>query len=79
MSYNYSKIAEDVIKCIGGQENIKSVAHCATRLRIIVVDKEIIDEKGIGDIEGAKGTFLQQVNSRLSLAQGMSIVFMKKY
>ena len=57
MSYNYSKIAEDVIKCIGGRENIKSVAHCATRLRIIVVDKEIIDEEGIGNIEGAKGTF----------------------
>ena len=57
MGYNYKQIAESVVKCIGGQKNIKSVQHCATRLRLIVVDKEKIDEKGMGDIEGVKGTF----------------------
>lgn len=31
--------------------------ECAHRLRLIVVDKEKIDEKGMGDIEGVKGTF----------------------
>ena len=57
MGYNYKQIAESVVKCIGGQKNIKSVQHCATRLRLIVVDREAIDEKGIGNIEGVKGTF----------------------
>lgn len=57
MGYNYKQIAESVVKCIGGQKNIKSVQHCATRLRLIVVDREVIDEKGIGNIEGVKGTF----------------------
>ncbi len=57
MSYNYSQIAKDVIEYVGGQQNIKSVAHCATRLRLIVADKEVINEEAIGNIEGAKGTF----------------------
>lgn len=30
MGYNYKQIAESVVKCIGGQKNIKSVQHCAT-------------------------------------------------
>lgn len=57
MNYNYKNIAESVIRCIGGQKNVKSVQHCATRLRLIVFDREVIDEKAMGDIEGVKGTF----------------------
>lgn len=34
------KIAEEVIEAVGGRENIQSIAHCATRLRIMVNDKE---------------------------------------
>ena len=36
----YKKIAQDVIKGLGGKENIISMAHCATRLRLIVKDRE---------------------------------------
>ncbi len=39
------EIAKEVIQAIGGQENIASFAHCATRLRIMVHDKEKIDQK----------------------------------
>ena len=78
MGYNYKQIAESVVKCIGGQKNIKSVQHCATRLRLIVVDKEKIDEKGMGDIEGVQVHFLQQDSSRLFLVQDMSTESMKK-
>lgn len=57
MKYDYKNIAELVIDLIGGKENIRSVAHCATRLRIIVEDKEKIDDKKIGNVDGVKGTF----------------------
>ena len=30
---DYAKIANEVIRLVGGKENIRSVAHCATRLR----------------------------------------------
>ncbi|WP_409295760.1 sucrose-specific PTS transporter subunit IIBC [Peribacillus sp. SCS-26] len=51
------RIAEEVIEAVGGRENISSVAHCATRLRIIVNDKEKIDQKKVEDIDKVKGAF----------------------
>lgn len=40
MAKSYEEIAREVVEAIGGKENISSFAHCATRLRIMVVDKE---------------------------------------
>ena len=34
------ELAKQIIQLVGGKENISSVQHCATRLRIIVHDKE---------------------------------------
>jgi PTS system sucrose-specific IIC component len=51
------KIAEDVIKAVGGKENIQSVAHCATRLRIMVIDKEKINQEQVENISKVKGAF----------------------
>ena len=31
---DYAKIASQVIEHVGGKQNIKSVQHCATRLRL---------------------------------------------
>ncbi|PAD42864.1 sucrose-specific PTS transporter subunit IIBC [Shouchella clausii] len=53
----YEKIAQDVIKGLGGKENIISMAHCATRLRLIVKDREIIDDNFIENVDKAKGVF----------------------
>ena len=35
----YEIIAKDVLDAVGGQENIISMAHCATRLRLIVKNR----------------------------------------
>lgn len=35
---NNTEIAKSDIEAIGGKENVSSVAHCATRLRIMVKD-----------------------------------------
>ncbi|MEK4439152.1 sucrose-specific PTS transporter subunit IIBC [Paenibacillus sp. FSL K6-2862] len=53
----YAKIAQDVIKGLGGKENIISMAHCATRLRLIVKDRDIIDDEFIENVDKAKGVF----------------------
>lgn len=45
MATNYKAIAKEIIEIVGGAENIISAAHCATRLRLIVKDKELIDDK----------------------------------
>ncbi|UCZ53644.1 sucrose-specific PTS transporter subunit IIBC [Bacillus shivajii] len=51
------KIAEELIEAIGGKENIASVAHCATRLRIMVNDKEKIDQNRVEELDKVKGAF----------------------
>lgn len=57
MNYDYAKIAKEVIQAVGGQENIKSAAHCATRLRLIVADRSLADDEKVGEIDAVKGTF----------------------
>lgn len=54
---NNTEIAKRVIEAIGGKENVSSVAHCATRLRIMVKDKEKIDTNRVEDIEKVQGAF----------------------
>ena len=51
------EIAQKVIELIGGKENIQSVAHCATRLRVIVADKEKINMEAVEDLDKVKGSF----------------------
>ena len=42
----------------GGRENIQGVAHCATRLRIVLKDNDLADLKAIEDVDLAKGVFV---------------------
>lgn len=56
MSEN-SRIASELIEAVGGKENIASIAHCATRLRIMVADKEKIDQATVENIDKVKGAF----------------------
>ncbi|WP_346023558.1 PTS transporter subunit EIIC [Alkalibacterium indicireducens] len=54
---NAREVAENILLNIGGEENIRSIEHCATRLRLVLNDSKKIDEKKIEDIEGVKGMF----------------------
>ncbi|MBB6450012.1 PTS system sucrose-specific IIC component [Geomicrobium halophilum] len=51
------KIAEQLIESVGGKENINSVSHCATRLRIMVHDKEKINQEKAEEIDKVKGAY----------------------
>ena len=57
---DYAKIASQVIEHVGGKQNIKSVQHCATRLRLQLKDNDLRNEDAVSDIEGVKGVFLTQ-------------------
>lgn len=54
---NNTELAKSVIEAIGGKDNVSSVAHCATRLRIMVKDKEKIDTNRVENIEKVQGAF----------------------
>lgn len=68
----YLNITNDIIKNIGGKENIKGVAHCATRLRIVLDDDSKINMKALDEIDMAKGVFM--VGDQLQIIFGAGLV-----
>ena len=57
---DYAKAAADVLKCIGGKENVISAAHCATRLRLVIADNKKVDKAALEDVTGVQGVFEAQ-------------------
>jgi PTS system sucrose-specific IIC component len=45
MALDYRKCAEEIFATLGGKDNIASAAHCATRLRLAIVDNGKVDLK----------------------------------
>src|SRR5690625_582112 len=64
------KIAQEIVDAIGGNENIISAAHCATRLRIMVNDREKIDQEAIENIDKVKGAFFNSGQYQVILGTG---------
>lgn len=54
---NYKKSAEELLNAIGGEDNLDAMAHCATRLRLVLKDESLVDEKVLNDMDVVKGTF----------------------
>ena len=54
---DFEQISRSLLPLLGGKENIASAAHCATRLRLVLVDDSLADQQAIGKIDGVKGCF----------------------
>lgn len=52
---DYKAVAAEVIEKSGGVENIKTVGHCATRLRFTLTDKDKADIEAIKKVKGVLG------------------------
>ena len=46
-----------MLEALGGESNIKAAAHCATRMRLVLNDKEKINQQALDDDPDLKGTF----------------------
>ena len=64
------RVAKLIWKYVGGAGNVRSAEHCATRLRLIVNDKTLIDEKAIENIDGVKGQFFAAAQYQIILGTG---------
>lgn len=67
---DYRKTAEEIIRIVG-KDNIVSATHCATRLRLIVKDKEAIDVKKLEKLPLVKGTFFNAGQFQIILGTGI--------
>ena len=68
----YLAIAEKLTELVGGKKNIQGVAHCATRLRIVLENNDIVDLKAIEDLDLAKGVFV--AGDQLQIIFGAGLV-----
>lgn len=69
---DYKKTAESILKEIGTSENVVSAAHCATRLRLVIKNNDVVNKKAVEDIEGVKGVFF--ASGQLQIIFGTGIV-----
>lgn len=52
-----SKDSVQILELIGGKDNIVSITHCVTRLRLVLQDESKADKKGLEALDVVKGTF----------------------
>ncbi|AKP41533.1 TPA: PTS glucose transporter subunit IIA [Clostridioides difficile] len=66
----YNKIANELIKIIG-EDNIISITHCATRLRVMIKDRETINDKKVEKVNEVKGVFFTSGQYQIILGTGI--------
>lgn len=54
MSRKYESLAAEIVKSVGGKENIANVFHCQTRLRFTLKDESGIDDRKVESIDGVQ-------------------------
>lgn len=69
---DYRKSAQDVLRLIGGKENLISAAHCATRLRLVIADNKKCNKEALDDVDGVKGVF--EASGQLQIIFGTGVV-----
>ncbi len=67
---NNTEIAKKVIEALGGRENVNSVAHCATRLRVMVKDEGKIDKNTVENLEKVQGAFFNSGQYQIIFGTG---------
>ncbi|ABN43904.1 Phosphotransferase system IIC components, glucose/maltose/N-acetylglucosamine-specific, putative [Streptococcus sanguinis SK36] len=67
---NNTDIAKKVIEALGGRENVNSVAHCATRLRVMVKDEGKIDKNTVENLEKVQGAFFNSGQYQIIFGTG---------
>ena len=68
----YEKIAAEIVRLAGGRDNILGVAHCATRLRLVLEDNDRADTGSIENVDLVKGVFV--AGDQLQIIFGAGLV-----
>lgn len=82
MSKKYKGLADEILKKVGGAENVSNLTHCMTRLRFVLNDNSKADKQGLKEISGVAsviesggqlqvviGAHVQEVYEELSLVE----------
>lgn len=72
---DYKQIAAEIVKNVGGPENINSVAHCVTRLRFSLKDESKANKEALENIKGVLGVISAGGQYMVVLGQNLIPVF----
>ncbi len=50
--YEYGAMCTEILQAVGGTNNIKNVFHCVTRLRIVPVNRDLVDLDKLNSVKG---------------------------
>ncbi len=71
MSQNkYENSAREILEAIGGNGNVVSAAHCATRLRLVLNDEKNVDLEKLSNIDVVKGNFSNAGQFQIIIGSG---------
>jgi len=68
---DYKNAAEEILRLVGGKENISHITHCSTRLRLTLVDDKSPDYKAIEGVEGVIGV---RLNAQCQIIIGNEVI-----
>lgn len=66
----YDQTAKDILRLIGGEKNVESAAHCATRLRLVLADDKLAQKDELEKLSDVKGVFSSAGQYQIILGQG---------
>ena len=72
---DYKEIADQIIIAIGGQDNVKYVTHCVTRLRFVLKNKNLVNQDKINEIDGVLGSTFGAGQFQIIMGKNLSATF----
>lgn len=72
---NYKSLAETILSLVGGESNIKSLVHCATRLRFTLKDESKADTAKLKSTKGVMGAVSNGGQYQVIIGSDVSHVF----
>ncbi len=68
---DYKHTAEEILRLVGGKDNISHITHCSTRLRLTLVDDKSPDYKAIESVAGVIGL---RLNAQCQIIIGNEVI-----
>lgn len=65
------KQVEEIVRAVGGKENIEAATHCVTRLRFALYDESKVDTEGLDQNDLVKGQFSSQGQFQVVIGPGI--------
>lgn len=67
--------AVEIVKAVGGTQNIQSATHCMSRLRLVLKNDSLADDSEVENIDGVKGIMKQGGQYQIIIGGEVSEVF----